>query len=233
MAKSRAAACPESPIRRLARRGAVVIGSCALALTIGLASPAEARSYPELFRSKEQIGKGLGAFPKWKGTLERSLQDRNVPESCRDGSRINVCHLKAWDNFLTGLRGKDRMTQIEAVHREMNRRAYILDPINWGVTDYWATPLQFFKKQGDCEDYAISKFLSLRALGVPNEDMRIVVLMDNNLRLAHAILVVYVGDRAYALDNQLSRVVRTDTIRHYRPIYSINETNWWLHRPRG
>ncbi|MEE8547966.1 MAG: transglutaminase-like cysteine peptidase, partial [Alphaproteobacteria bacterium] len=81
-----------------------------------------------------------------------------------------------------------------------------------------------------CEDYAITKYMSLRTLGVPAEDMRIVVLQDMNLRLAHAVLVVYLNDEAFVLDNQIRWVVKETTIRHYRPYYSVNETHWWLHR---
>ena len=226
---------PRSFAGAVRRPVTTLIGAAALALALSLgdADPAAARSYPSLFNSAEQMGATLKAFPKWRGTLERSLKDRMIPEDCKDGSLFNVCHLKAWDKFLNGLKGKPRMSQIRAVNSEMNRRRYILDPVNWGLKDYWASPLQFFRKQGDCEDYAIAKFLSLRALGVPNEDMRILVLMDTNLNLAHAILVVYVEDRIYLLDNQIGSVVRADTVRHYKPIYSINETNWWLHRPRA
>lgn len=204
----------------------------AAVLLVSDSGRAWARSYPRLFDSGEQQGGGLAAFPKWVGALERSVHDRQAPERCTPSSRYDVCHLEAWDAFVESLRGQDRMAQLAAVQHEMNRRRYIIDPVNWGLDDYWATPLQFFKKQGDCEDYAISKFLTLRALGFANEDLRIVVLMDTNLNLAHAVLVAYLDDRAYVLDNQISQVVRAETIRHYRPIYSINETSWWLHKPR-
>jgi predicted transglutaminase-like cysteine proteinase len=72
--------------------------------------------------------------------------------------------------------------------------------------------------------------MSLRTLGFTNSEMRIVVLQDMNLRVGHAILVVNVGGQALVLDNQVRNVVRAETIHHYRPIYSINEHNWWLHR---
>ena len=85
-------------------------------------------------------------------------------------------------------------------------------------------------KNGDCEDYAIAKYFSLRWLGLKPEDMRILVLHDMNLRVAHAVLVVYHRGRALILDNQVRGVVEADAIRHYRPIYSINEQHWWLHR---
>ena len=113
----------------------------------------------------------------------------------------------------------------------MNKHPYITDPVNWGVDDYWASIGQFFAKDGDCEDYAIAKFYTLRELGWDNDQMRIVVLQDLNLRVAHAILVVQAGERTLVLDNQINQVVEAAAIRHYRPIFSLNETHWWLHRP--
>ena len=220
------------PFRRVVTVAAFAL-SVALTGTLADSAPAEAKAYPEIFRSKEKRSTNLTPFPKWRGTIKRYFDESRVAEDCKPGSRLNVCHLDRWDEFLQGLKGRDVLAQLHAVNKEMNKRRYILDPINWGVKDYWASPLQFFRRQGDCEDYAITKYMSLRALGFPAEDMRIVVLMDNNLRLAHAVLVVYVEGRAYVLDNQIASVVRAETIRHYQPIYSINETAWWLHKKRA
>lgn len=111
----------------------------------------------------------------------------------------------------------------------MNSAPYIEDINNCGQTDYWATPGQFFDRSGDCEGFAISKFLTLRELGFANEQMRIAVLQDTNLNLVHAVLLVYNNDVAYLLDNQIDQVVRADTVKHYRPDYSLNETRWWRH----
>src|SRR3546814_10214490 len=72
----------------------------------------------------------------------------------------------------------------------------------------------------------IAKFMALRALGVDNAEMRIVVLNDLNLRIGHAVLVVYVDGKALVLDNQIKSVVPADTIRHYQPVYSVNEDGW-------
>ena len=122
------------------------------------------------------------------------------------------------------------MAQIRAVNRQMNEAPYITDIRNWGIDDYWATPLQFLDRDGDCEDYAISKYMSLRALGVPVESMRVAVVQDLNLDTAHAVLVVYVGGKGYVLDNQIEQVVSQAEIYHYRPYYTVNENAWWLHR---
>ena len=105
------------------------------------------------------------------------------------------------------------------------------DAKNYDVTDYWATPDEFTKRGGDCEDYAIAKFLTLRALNVPSTAMRVVVVQDMNLKVGHAIAAVYVANRILVLDNQIKPVVAAETVKHYMPLFSLNEEGWWLHRP--
>ena len=90
--------------------------------------------------------------------------------------------------------GRDRQTQIEEVNTYLNNVSYLTDPINYGVADYLAVPREHLSRQGDCDDYAIAKFLSLRSLGFSNEGLRVVVLQDLNLRIPHAVLAVYVND---------------------------------------
>jgi len=107
----------------------------------------------------------------------------------------------------------------------------VLDIVNWGIADYWATPREFAIKDGDCEDFAIAKYVSLKLLGWSDDDLRIVVLHDSNLNADHAVLAAYVDGRAMILDNQTRQVLPSEAIRHYQPYYSINETGWWLHRP--
>mgnify|MGYP001248495145 CR=1 FL=1 len=205
-----------------------VLLACGLvALVVGLATTAGQAhaATPSLFGTKEIHSSNLTLFPKWRGVMDRFDEEKI---GCGDP----LCNKPYWENLLKEMAGADRMTQIERINREMNERLYIIDPINWGVPDYWATPFQFLRKNGDCEDYAIAKFMALRALGFENPEMRIVVLNDLNLGIAHAILVVYVDGRALVLDNQISSVVRADSIRHYQPVYSVNEEGWWLHRPQ-
>jgi predicted transglutaminase-like cysteine proteinase len=141
------------------------------------------------------------------------------------------CGANDWRTLIAGLRGQSRAAKIQAVNAFINRAAYVTDPVNYGLPDYWATPLQFFAQDGDCEDYAIAKFITLTRLGFSDDDMRIVVVDDTNLGVPHAVLVVYLDGQAIVLDNQVPQVIPADLIHHYRPIYSINQSAWWLHRP--
>lgn len=185
---------------------------------------------PDVFNTYAVRSTGLNAFPKWRGALERYFGETRVPEaSCRSGL-FTTCHLQDWRAFLHSVAGAAPEEKISRVNAFHNRARYILDIVNWRIDDYWATPLQFFDRDGDCEDYAIAKFMSLRALGFSNDQLRIVVLRDLNLKLAHAVLVVKLDGVNYVLDNQIATPVRAELIHHYQPIYSVNETHWWLHR---
>jgi predicted transglutaminase-like cysteine proteinase len=228
-----------SPRRAVLRR-LVLTFSLALAGPSAWAAPADPEraapsvataAYVALFHSREVKSSTLTAFKQWLSVMDRYSGERKLENGpCTDADPI-VCHLVEWHAFLMTLKNKDRMAQLQEVNRYVNAHPYILDIVNWGAGDYWETPKEFLDRNGDCEDYAISKFYSLRALGMDNTNMRIVVLQDLNLQIPHAVLVAYVEGKPFVLDNQIPEVVNADVIRHYRPFYSINEKNWWLHRP--
>jgi predicted transglutaminase-like cysteine proteinase len=208
------------------RSAARVLGCAAAAaalLAVVAAAPAEARKYPKIFGSIELFSPKTQRFPKWLDMLGRFDDGRKPCES-------STCTAKGWKEFIAELQGKDEATQLKEVNSAFNAHRYTLDIDNWGIEDYWETPYQFLKKNGDCEDYAIAKYFTLKALGIPIEDMRVVALQDLNLNLGHAVLVVYVGDTPMLLDNQIASVVPANSIHHYNPVFSINETGWWLHR---
>ena len=224
---------PETPGTRLSatRLRATRLRTAILVAAMLWAAPAHAAQMEErmLFGKQAIASTNLAAFAKWTGTLERYFKGRDVAEGSCEESFFNRCHLKEWSRFLESLRGQNRAAQIEAVNRYLNRVSYLTDPINYGVSDYWAVPDEHLSRRGDCEDYAIAKFLSLRVLGFANDDLRVVVLQDLNLRIPHAVLVVYMEGRPYLLDNQIHSVVPATTVRHYQPVYSLNETHWWLY----
>jgi predicted transglutaminase-like cysteine proteinase len=185
----------------------------------------------DLFGAQETRSANLRPFPKWTKMLERYFRDAGTRAGPCSSKIYNKCHAQRWQALVDQQKGRDFLSQLHAVNAYMNKAHYIVDPINWGVRDYWATPGQFFAKFGDCEDYAIAKYLTLKRLGIDPKRMRIVVVQDMNLRVAHAILAIYTGDGIIILDNQIKSTVQANVIRHYRPIFSINEEAWWLHRP--
>ena len=212
-------------VRYIGRTSGVILALLTQAAATAAANP------PPLFGTLEARSDDITLFPKWTGMLARHAAERPLMEEpCGDHPQ-RPCDLRNWSGFLATVRPLGRRAQLDAINRQMNRKHYVIDPTNYGVPDYWATPFQFLHLNGDCEDYAIAKYLSLRELGFDDDDLRIVVLDDLNLGVAHAILAVYLGDDVFILDNQIDAVVSASVIRHYRPIYSVNERHWWLHRP--
>lgn len=190
------------------------------------------RPFPSVFGAGEALGSNLAPFKRWTAALERVIHETpayDEPCTIRFGGR---CIVTEWRRLIASLDGRARRERIDMVNAFFNRLPYVIDQSNWGATDYWASPLQFLARSGDCEDFAIAKFVTLRQLGFSNDEMRLVILDDLNLGVAHAVLVVAESDRLLVLDNQIPQAVDSRRILHYRAIYSINEERWWLHRGR-
>lgn len=184
----------------------------------------------DLFGYRQTSQTDIGVFPQWVSTLERHLLDDLVEGDCNSRT-LNSCHLKSWLGFLRSIRNLPRPAQIERVNEYANTKDYVLDIQNYGLEDYWAVPRQFLYNGGDCEDYAITKFFSLRWLGYSIQTMRIVVIQDTNLRVPHAVLAIESDEDYLILDNQVSDVLSHSRIVHYAPVYSINSDQWWIHVP--
>ncbi|MFT5438155.1 MAG: putative transglutaminase-like cysteine proteinase [Alphaproteobacteria bacterium] len=216
------------PARRQLLRlfGAAAVGA-GLTMSGPLIASAMAAPSLRLFGKSEKRGKNVNLFRKWIGALTKHFEQVTLmPASC-DHRLVNHCNLQQWQAFLDTIRDRPTITQIDLVNREMNSRKYVTDIINWNIVDYWAPPGDFLRKNGDCEDYAIAKYLSLRELGFDPNLMRICVVYDTNLRVHHAVLAVEWLNDYLILDNQIRKTVSHRRIRHYKPVYAINEAYWW------
>jgi predicted transglutaminase-like cysteine proteinase len=205
---------------------------------LSAAAPASADAMrPSFLRSVETRSTNLSQFTRWNAVLSRFAEEavRVEHAACRSGAA--ACSYKEWLQFLHRLHRTSKWEQLVAVNNYMNARPYVADDKNWGIEDYWATPGEFLVRSGDCEDFAVAKFLSLKQLGWTDDELRIAAVKDRKLGVGHAVLVAYFGGKVWLLDNQLEHVTDLDTVRHYEPVYSINESHWWLHkkneRPQG
>ncbi len=154
-----------------------------------------------------------------------------TPEGQCDARIFNRCHMREWLSFLESIRHLSADEQISSVNGYANRKEYILDIENYGLEDYWASPKQFLLNNGDCEDYAILKMMSLKLLGFDVNKMRVVVVQDTNQQIAHAVMSIDRHNDILILDNQIEEIISHKNIFHYVPVYSLNENKWWMHLP--
>jgi predicted transglutaminase-like cysteine proteinase len=199
-----------------------------LAVALGGQTLSAAAAGPALFGTHEVFSPDNSAFFKWTGVLARfAAEQRSAARSC---SAADGCPAAQWQALVASLAGLEPRALLERVNAAINRHPYVPSLRNWGESNYWETPFEFLRKSGQCQDYAIAKYLLLRAAGMPADKLRVVVLRDERLGLDHAVTIAYVGGEALLLDNQIRNVVPTASVPHYRPYYSINEQGWWLHR---
>ncbi len=134
------------------------------------------------------------------------------------------CNLAELQILIDGLRGASVLRQLHEVNRAVNRAPYKEDAPNWGVVDHWAAPRELLARGGDCEDYAIAKYLALRGLGFPARDLRLLILYDEQRRRAHAVLAVSRDGRELVLDNLHGAILPLGELPHYQVRAALNET---------
>lgn len=180
-----------------------------------------------LFGTVEFKGK-ISRLPLWTGVLDRMLAWKGYFNS---GEMSKLPSKSGWQMLKKEVGPLDPMGRLKAVNKFFNQWPYRLDAANYGLPDYWAIPLEFLKKSGDCEDYAIAKFYALQEFGFSGDEMRIVAVKDVIRGIGHAVLVVWLDGDAYVLDNQTNMVLPHTRYKHYVPQYSVNEQFRWMHVP--
>ncbi|WP_431589778.1 transglutaminase-like cysteine peptidase [Aquabacterium sp.] len=127
----------------------------------------------------------------------------------------------------------DEVSRLKRLNTFFNRRVdYREDREVWGQVDYWATPLEMLNKgAGDCEDYAIGKYLSLIAAGVSPAKMRLVYVRAEvgGAILAHMVLAYYPEPMAepLILDNLITDIRPASRRPDLAPVFSFNAEGLW------
>jgi predicted transglutaminase-like cysteine proteinase len=176
-------------------------------------------AYRTPFNNPETHSPNITPFYRWTGVLAR-MDARAKP-------------LRPWLDNRKMLEGMPPVEMVQDINDIINKYDYIADITNWGVSDYWETPAEFFAHGGDCEDFAIAKYAWLRFLGVPEERLRIAIVYDRIRELPHAVLILYINNKAMILDSQVSNIRDSDATSRYRIEYSINRLGWWLPTKAG
>jgi predicted transglutaminase-like cysteine proteinase len=112
--------------------------------------------------------------------------------------------------------------------RVNNAIRYTSDLTQWATPDEWSAPLgggkgSFETGMGDCEDYAIAKYVALRAAGIPAKQLRVLLVRDNIARLDHAVLAANEDGHWYVLDNRWTVAVEDSDVRRFTPLFALDD----------
>jgi predicted transglutaminase-like cysteine proteinase len=134
-------------------------------------------------------------------------------------------------SYAASLHGENIITKLEAVNGYINARVrFVDDRVQFGVADRWMSASETLARgRGDCEDFALAKRAMLRAAGVPDKDLYLVVLKDLTRRADHAVLVVRAAGRFLVLDNGTNRIVDSSDVQDYKPVLTFTASHTYTH----
>lgn len=152
----------------------------------------------------------------------------------RYGARA-VDTIVAWRRLIEESRELPDNDKLNKVNAFFNRRSLFQDDIVvWQQGDYWATPLEFMGRgTGDCEDFAIAKYITLQLLGVGNERLRLIYVrakIGSTSSVAHMVLGFYPQptEEPLILDNLISSVRPASMRSDLLPVFSFNSDGLWV-----
>lgn len=161
--------------------------------------------------------------------------DRLLQSAQRAGPRA-VASARALQAVLAGSAEVDEAARLLAVNQFFNRRIVFTDDEHvWGVTDHWASPVELLEKgRGDCEDFAIAKYFSLLAAGVPAARLRLVYVRaqvggPGGVQTPHMVLAHYAqpGAEPTILDNLIDDLRPASRRPDLTPVFSFNGEGLW------
>ncbi len=145
-----------------------------------------------------------------------------------------------WDKTIESAKSKDLLNKLKDVNDFWNKVKYRRDSVHWKQNDYWAAPFEFLGSgAGDCEDYAIAKYFSLRKLGIPENKLRITYVKLKRKRTkyeeAHMVLTYYhkPNSTPIVLDNINKKLKLATKRTDLRPVYSFNASGLWQAKNKG
>ena len=122
-------------------------------------------------------------------------------------------------------RAREGRARIGVINRAINLAIQpMTDLAQWGVTDRWSAPLATLTTgRGDCEDYAIAKYVALREAGVAEADVRLVIVRDFANGEDHAVVAARVDEKWIMLDNRRLALIEDSAMPHVLPLFAFDQ----------
>jgi predicted transglutaminase-like cysteine proteinase len=144
--------------------------------------------------------------------------------------------VEQWQSLVLDEQTNSEKDKLHSVNRFFNRIRFVDDIRVWNQKDYWATPVEFLgRNAGDCEDFTIAKYFTLRALGVSAEKLRLMYVRALRLKQSHMVLAYFETPDAMPLilDNINKKILPANYRKDLQPIYSFNGDGLWAAKAQG
>jgi predicted transglutaminase-like cysteine proteinase len=175
---------------------------------------------------------GLNAVPvatrelstKWISVEADIRAESEILVHCRENPEDCPSTARTFLAIVAEGRARTGRARIGVINRAINLAIRGKSDFNqWGVEDRWTAPLATLTSgSGDCEDYAIAKYVALTEAGVAVEDVRLVIVRDLAIDAGHAVVAVRLEDGWVILDNRRQTLVEDREMRRVIPLFVLD-----------
>jgi predicted transglutaminase-like cysteine proteinase len=161
---------------------------------------------------------------KWRRLESDLVKEEQVLQRCRADADGCPSYAAQFLRLINAVKSKSGRAQLDQANRGVNAAIrFVTDFSQYGEVDRWSAPLATFATaKGDCEDYAIAKYVALRDAGFPSDDLRVVMGRDRSLRQDHAVLAARLDGRWLILDNLRSELIEDSRVPNLTPVFAID-----------
>lgn len=182
---------------------------------------------------------GLGLVLLLSTLLASAADLRNLVAlaSARFGPSAGQTMIR-WQQLITEAKSLETPEQLALVNDFFNRSVAFAEDLElWAQADYWATPLETLGRgAGDCEDFSIGKYVTLKLIGVDPAKMRLIYVKarsggpTSQIFQAHMVLGYYAEPAAepLVLDNLISEIRPASRRPDLSPVFSFNGEGLWV-----
>ena len=174
-----------------------------------------------IFRAPEGM-----LWRKWRGVQTDMEREQIVLDRCRDEAASCPPHAAQFLRLISAVKSKGGRAGLDEANRAVNAAIrYVSDYTQFGEADRWSAPLATFATaKGDCEDYAIAKYVALREAGFSREDLQLVLVRDRSVGQDHAVLAARLDGHWLLLDNRSAELIEDADATSFTPLFAIDHT---------
>ena len=167
---------------------------------------------------------------KWRGIESDLIKEEKVLERCRAGADGCPSYAAQFLRLINAVKSRSGRAQLDEANRGVNAAIrFVADFTQYGEADRWSAPLATFATaKGDCEDYAIAKYVALRDAGFPIDDLRVMLVRDRTLRQDHAVLAARLDGRWLILDSLRSELIEDSRVSNFTPLFTLDHRGAFL-----
>jgi predicted transglutaminase-like cysteine proteinase len=161
---------------------------------------------------------------KWADLQSRILAEKAMLAACRSGDRPCPVAARRFLSIVENGRQRQGRALLGEINRAINLSIRPMsDLAQYGVEDYWAAPLESLSSgAGDCEDYAIAKYVALEESGIAPADLQLEIVRDVEHQATHAVVAVRFKGEWLILDNRTLMIVNAEETSHYYPLLALD-----------